>query len=127
MQKTNVYRLISLSLLINIIPLKAEQEGLTIVNDTKTEEIVIVRYRLKSGATVTKRLSPGKQFSFVRGSATIRHHNDMYTVVIPRSHPDSLLKLTEIMEAAKQQKTSHGGEGKIGNIKVFFQIIGLKS
>ena len=128
MKKTDVCRLIGLSLLINIIPLKAEQEGLTIVNDTKTEEIV--RYRLKSGATVTKRLSPGKQFSFVRGSATIRHHNHMYTVTIPSSHPVSLpkkLTLKKIMEAAKQQRTTHGGEGKIGNIKGFFQIIGLKS
>jgi len=125
MQKTNIYRLICLSLLINIIPLKAKQEGLTIVNDTNEEKIV--RYRLKSGATVTKRLSPGKQFSFMRGSATIRHYNRMYTVTIPLSHPVSSpkkLRLKEIIESAKQQKTAHSGEGKIGNIEIFFQTIG---
>ncbi len=128
MQKTNVYRLISLGLLINIIPLKAKQEGLTILNDTNEEKVV--RYRLKSGETVTKRLSPGKQFSFVQGSTTIRHYNHMYTVTIPLSHPVSLpkkLTLKEIMEAAKQQRTIHGGEGKIGNIEVFLQTIGLNN
>jgi len=122
MQKKNVYRLVSLSLLINIIPLKAKQEGLTIVNDTNVK--VRVKYRLKgSSSTVNKLLSPGKRFSFVLGSATIFYYNRKYTVVIPRSHPDRLLKLTEIIKAAKQQRTAHGGKGKIGNIEVFFQSI----
>ena len=54
----------------------------------------------------------------------------MYTVTIPLLHPVSSSKkltLKEIMEAANQQRTTHDGEGKIGNIEVFLQMIGLNN
>ncbi len=126
MQKTNVYRLISLSLLINIIPLKAKQEGLAVVNDTSLE--VMIQYRLKDGVLATKRLAPGKAFTFW-GRAKISHYNSHYSLIVPKSRSASLLKkvgLKEIMKAARQQIQPYGGKGKIGDIEVSFIIIKRK-
>lgn len=131
MQKVSIYRLISLSLLINVISIKAEQKRLVIVNDTK--ERVRVKYPRKTGKEIKKVLMPGKRFSYAQGSASIYvpSENGTYTVTIPSPRPVGSLKkltLTQIMQAAKQKERMgpHGyytEKGQIGDVKIFFEKI----
>jgi len=131
MKRVSIYRLISLSLLISIIPIKAEPKRLAIVNDTK--ERVRVRYPRKTGGEMKKVLFPGKQFSYAQGKAFIYvpSKNGTYQVTIPSSRSaGSLAKLTlkQIMEAAKQKEHMgpHGyytEKGQIGDVKIFFETI----
>ena len=132
MKKVSIYRLISLSLLINIISIKAEQKRLVIVNDTQKRE-VRVEYPRKTGEVIKKVLMPGKRFSYAQGKASIYmpSKNGTYTVTIPPSRPAGSLKkltLTQIMEAAKQKEHAgpHGyytEKGQIGDVKIFFETI----
>ena len=131
MKKVSIYRLISLSLLINIVPIKAEQKRLVIVNDT--QERVRVEYPRKTGEAIKKVLMPGKRFSYEQGKAFIYvpSKNGTYTATIPSSRPVGSLKklfLTQIMEAAKQKEHMgpHGyytRKGQIDDVKIFFETI----
>ncbi len=129
MKKLTVFKLCSISLLFVLISLEAKQEKLTIVNDTK--KAVRVRYPGKTKEIETK-LQPTSQFKYTKGTARIyvpRKGNYEVTISEPRA-AGSLNKvtLTQIMEAAKQKE--HVGEsgyfteeGKIGDIKIFFEKI----
>jgi len=131
MKKVSIYRLISLSLLISITSIQADQNRLVIVNDT--QEKVRVEYPRKTGEKMKKVLFPGKRFSYAQGKAFIYlpSRNGTYTVTIPSSRSaGSLKKLTlkQIMEAAKQKKYMdiHGyytEKGQIGDVKIFFEMI----
>ena len=133
MKRVSIYRLIGLSLLISIVPIKAKQKRLSIVNDTR--ERVRVRYPRKTGKEMEKVLMPGKRFSYAQGKAFIYlpSRNGTYKVTISSARPVGSLEkitLTQIMEAAKQNKHlgPHGyytEKGHIGDIKIFFEKVSV--